>query len=253
AAIKEKYIRNGILYFKPDLNQSFNSFKLISGTITVTDGPSSGSSDEFYITIKGKGGHASAPHRSVDPIFIAAQVYIGIQGFLNRTVDPIAPIIFTIGKIEGGSRHNIISETCYMEGTLRTLDEDLRDHLIDEIPKKIKEFALIYGGDAEIDIRRGYAVGYNDKEINDHVRKAVIDLYGEDSLYVNNTPILGSEDFYEFRLRGKIPISMFGLGGRNEAKGFISSNHSNYFDFDEDALPIGVAVLTQTALNYLSS
>jgi len=222
------------------------------GKIAVKDGPFTGSADEFYITIKGKGGHASAPHTAVDPVYIASQVYVAVQGFLSRTVDPMEPVVFTIGKIQGGFRQNIISETCSMEGTLRTLNEDVRNLLKERIPGVISQIAQVYGGDAEVKVITGYPVGSNDKMINDIIRKTTTELYGANTVLELRKAQLGAEDFYEFGFNGKIPVAMFWLGASNPEKGMIHTNHSSYFDFDEKALTMGTTILVKTALNYLN-
>ena len=223
------------------------------GNIAIKDGPHSGSADEFYVTVHGKGGHASAPHTAIDPVFIAAQIYTSLQGYLSRTVDPIEPYVFTVGKILGGFRNNIISETCRMECTLRTLNEDLRKKLHLEIPEFMKNIAKSFGGTAEVDIVVGYPVGSNSPDLNQYIAKAVRELYGDQALVRREKAILGAEDFYEFGFKNKIPIAMFDLGGANKDKGMVNTNHSNKFDFDEKALPIGTAILVGTALNYLNS
>lgn len=221
------------------------------GKIGVKDGPFTGSADEIYITIKGKGGHASAPHTAIDPVYIASQVNIAIQGFLTRTIDPLEPVVFTTGKIIGGFRQNIISETCQMDCTLRTLNEKIRAKIEDSLPELIKGIAKSFGATAEIKWKKGYPVGVNDKIMNDHIRKVANELYPRSVIEVN--AILGAEDFFEFGFKNKIPIAMFWLGGAVMEKGMIHNNHSNKFDFEEKALPMGTAILTGTALSYLNS
>ena len=225
----------------------------VVGKIVIKDGPFSGSADEFYVTIKGKGGHASAPQKAVDPVFIASQVYVSLQGYLTRTIDPIEPFVFTVGKIVGGFRNNIISESCRMECTLRTLNEDLRKKLLTAIPAFMKNIAKSFGGDVEVETVVGYPVGYNSPILNKHIEKTVKDLYGKDALSIREKAQLGAEDFFEFGFKNKIPIAMFWLGGSNKEKDMIHDNHSNKFDIDEKALPIGSAVLSGTAISYLNS
>ena len=223
------------------------------GKVTVKHGPSTGSSDEFQVTIKGKGGHASSPHTAIDPVFIASQIYVSIQGFLSRTVDPIEPYVFTVGKIEGGFRNNIISETCRMEGTLRTLNEELRQKLLKEIPKFMKNIATTYGGEVDVETIIGYPVGSNSEEMNNHVLKTVTELYGPQAVIVRKNAILGAEDYYDFGFKNNIPIAMLWLGGANKEKGMVNRNQSNIFDIDEKALPIGSAVLAGTTISYLNA
>lgn len=223
------------------------------GKIAIKDGPFTGSADEFYVTVKGKGGHASAPHTAIDPVYIASQIYVALEGYLTRTVDPIEPYVFTVGKIVGGFRNNIISETCRMECTLRTLNEEVRQPLLKNIPEFMKNIAKSFGGDADVEVVRGYPVGYNSSELNSHIAKTVKEQYGEQALVIQKKAQLGAEDFFEFGFANKIPIAMFWLGGANKSKGMIHTNHSNYFDFDEKALPMGTTVLVGTTLSYLNS
>lgn len=223
-----------------------------TGHIGVKDGAFTGSADEIIININGKGGHASAPHTAVDPIYIASQVYIALQGFITRTIDPMEPVVLTMGKIVGGFRQNIISETCTMEGTLRTQNEDVRDKIKEHIPKIASSIAESFGGAAESIIYTGYPVGSNDKEMNDHIRKVTKEMYGEQAV-VEVPAQLGAEDFYEFGFRNKIPIAMFWLGAGNKDKDMIYHNHSNFFDIDEESLPMGTAILSATAISYLNS
>lgn len=222
------------------------------GKISMRGGPSMGSADEIRITVKGKGGHGSAPHMAIDPILISSQIYIGIQAFLSRRIAPIEPRVFTIGKIESGTRHNIISDRAVMEGTFRTLNQEVREIIIDEIPNLIKSIAETYGGEAEVEIQNGYPVGVNDEKLAKLIQDTAVELLGDENLIIPPA-ILGAEDFYEFGLGGKIPAAMFWLGGRNEERGFTAPNHSNYFDFDEGALKVGTAMLLAVTLKYLQN
>ena len=222
------------------------------GNIGVKDGALTAAADEVSIHVTGKGGHGSAPHGAIDPIYISAQIIVAIQGFLSRTVDPTDPVVFTVGKIVAGDRQNIISEKATMHGTLRTLDLDLRKRLYKGITNVAEKTAEIYGGKAETNILPGYTVGYNDRNLNKYIKKAFEKYYDTKNIISAEKPTMGAEDFFEFGLEGKIPTAMFWLGGGNEEKGFVTHNHSNYFDIDEDSLAIGTTVLAESALMYLS-
>ena len=220
------------------------------GKFGISDGPFTGSSDEIFITIKGVGGHASAPHTGVDPVYIASQVNVAIQGWLTRSINPMEPVVITFGKIEGGTRTNIIPETCTMEGTLRTLNEEIRDKILKGLNDFVSNIVKAFGATADVTIMRGYPVGFNSKEMNDLIRESITELYGKESIFEYGA-ILGSEDFFEFGFRNKIPIAMFWLGGGNIEKNMIHENHSNYFDYDEKVLTIGTSILVSTALKFL--
>ncbi|MCY3413853.1 MAG: amidohydrolase [Candidatus Heimdallarchaeota archaeon] len=222
------------------------------GMIGIKDGPLTGSADEIYITFRGKGGHASAPHETIDPVYIAAQAYVSIQGWLSRVIDPVEPIVFTAGKFIGGDRNNIIPDTCRMECTLRTLNEEVRDKIKSDLPRFVDTIAMAYGGSAEVEIIHGYAVGVNNKIINDHIRKVYAEMFDAADIREEEKPILGAEDFFEFSLKGKVPVSMFWMDTYNEEKGIIHPNHSSKFDVDDEKLYIGAATLAAAAISFLN-
>ncbi|OLS22304.1 MAG: Thermostable carboxypeptidase 1 [Candidatus Heimdallarchaeota archaeon LC_2] len=221
--------------------------------ISVKDGPLTAAADEIYADIIGKGGHGSAPHSAVDPVYLTSVIVSQLQGMLTRYVDPMEPHVLTFGKIVGGTRQNIIPDSVRIEGTLRTLDRDLREKLLGKIASFIETTAELHGGTANVEIVRGYGVGVNDKMLNDHIRSAFTQYYDKENLIEIEKAQLGAEDFFEFGLQGKLPTSMFWLGGGNREKNMTSPNHSNFFDIDEDSLPIGTVVLAQSALNYLNA
>ncbi|MHA2097774.1 MAG: M20 metallopeptidase family protein [Candidatus Kariarchaeaceae archaeon] len=221
--------------------------------IGVKDGPLTAAADEIYADIIGRGGHGSAPHAAVDPVYLTSLIVTQLQGMLTRYVDPMEPHVLTFGKIVGGTRQNIIPDSVRIEGTLRTLDRDLRENLLGKIASYIETTAEIHGGTAKVQIMRGYGVGVNDKMLNDHIRSAFTQYYDKENLVEVEKAQLGAEDFYEFGLGGKIPASMFWLGGGNREKNMTSPNHSNFFDIDEESLPIGTTVLAQSAINYLNA
>ncbi|MCY3410721.1 MAG: amidohydrolase [Candidatus Heimdallarchaeota archaeon] len=222
------------------------------GMIALKDGTISGSADELYITVQGRGGHASEPHMTIDPVYIAMQIGVAIQGWLSRTTDPVEPKVITIGKIVGGDRNNIISDTCKMDGTLRTLNEEVREDILSRLPEFVDSIARSFGGRAELEIVRGYAVGINDKNLNDHFRKVYAEMYGDEGIHEFPNPMLGAEDFYDFSLKGKIPVSMIMLDGYDKEQGMIHPNHHSKFDVNENCLPIGSATLAGTAISFLN-
>lgn len=221
------------------------------GTITAHPGPAMGSSDIINIDIIGKGGHGSAPHQTIDPIFLAAQIYQAIQGFVTRKIAPVEARVITIGKIIAGDRHNIISSTARMEGTMRTLNKEVQDYIHAELPKLVKGIAQAHGGDANVEIIKGYPVGVNNVDMVEIIKQATNEVLGPDA-YSEGVPILGAEDFYAFGFEGTVPAALFFLGGANPDKGITAPNHSNLFNFDEDAIKLGTSVMVASALRFLS-
>ncbi len=225
---------------------------MLVNTIGIKDGPLTAGADEIYVDIIGKGGHGSAPHEAIDPVYVAAQIITQVQGYLSRFVNTFDPVVMTFGKVVGGDRQNIISERVRMEGTLRTFSRDLRKRMYKELPKLFSNIAKTYGAEAKTEIITGYGVGINDPELNKLLREVFKENYGEKGIMEQEYPTMGAEDFFEFGLDGKIPTMMFWLGGGNKERGMLAPNHSNYFDIDEDCLPMGTALLTGTAVKYLS-
>ncbi|MCH8907318.1 MAG: M20/M25/M40 family metallo-hydrolase [Candidatus Heimdallarchaeota archaeon] len=189
---------------------------------------------------------------SVDTIYIACQIVVGLQGFLTRRFDQMSATVLTVGSIHSGTANNIIPETATLEITLRTTNEDIRSQIHQAIPEFADKTAQLFGGSATTNVVIGYNVGFNDAGLHKLVKATVLDLYGEDA-FIKTDAILAAEDFYDFSISGKVPVSMFRLGVGNDEKGIIHPNHSAYFDADEDALPIGVAVLTGCALRFLNN
>jgi len=226
---------------------------MLVNTIGVKDGPLSAGADEIYVEVIGKGGHGSAPHEAIDPVFVAAQIVTQVQGYLSRFVNTFEPVVMTFGKIVGGDRQNIISERVKMDGTLRTFNRDLRKQMYEKLPKLFSDIAKTYGAEAKTEIIPGYGVGINDKALTDMLRELYVEMYGKEGLIEQEFPTMVAEDFFEFGLEGKIPTMMFWLGGGNKERGMLASNHSNYFDIDEDCLPMGSALLSGLAVKYLNS
>jgi amidohydrolase len=219
---------------------------LEAGKIAVEAGQSSAAVDDFKAYVKGKGGHAAQPHSTTDAIYLATQVLNALYAVPSRRIDPIKPAVLTVGIVRGGTANNIITDTVYLEGTLRSRHDDVRDHLIEEV-RRCLEVARVLGGDYELVIERGYPSMLNDAGVVDEIRAVGQDLLGADGLG-ETKPMMGAEDFaYMTRLA---PGAMFSLGTRTPG-GREHYAHTPDFDIDEDALPVGAAVLAEAALRLL--
>ena len=217
-----------------------------SGTIGVKNGPIMAAADFFRITLIGKSAHASKPHMGVDPILMAAQAINSIHHIVSRKVDPLHPAVVTIGKIEGGYAPNQIPDEVKMEGTVRTFNEGIRDKIAQWLENALKGISTVYGGNYKFEYVHGYPPVINEKNATEKVRKAVVELYGENKLIELTEPSMGGEDF-AYYLK-KVPGAYFRLGTYNKEKGVIYPLHSAKFDIDEDILPIGSALMTYLAL-----
>jgi amidohydrolase len=219
---------------------------LEAGRIAVEAGQVSAAVDDFKAYVKGKGGHAAHPESTVDALYLATQVLNALYSVPSRRIDPIKPAVLTVGIVRGGTASNVITDTVYIEGTLRSRHDDVRDQLIAEVQRSL-EVARALGGDYELIIERGYPSMLNDAGVVDEIRGTALDLLGADGLGTSK-PMMGAEDFsYMTRLA---PGAMFSLGTRAPG-GRERYPHSPDFDIDENALPIGAAILAETALRLL--
>lgn len=218
-----------------------------TGQIRVEGGPKCAAADSFQATILGKGCHGAFPHLGVDPIFISAQVINAVQAIVARRVDPTGPAVVTIGSIHGGTASNIIPPEVKLSGTIRSLDEDLRRQLWAELEGAF-ELSRALGGDFQLRIQEGFPVLVNSPAMAQLVRKVATELLGSDAVHTEE-PEMGAEDFSV--LASQAPGAMFSLGVKRKGSDETCQLHSPEFDLDEDALPIGVAVLAQAARRYL--
>lgn len=219
------------------------------GGVTIKYGPTYASSDDFHITIMGRGGHASAPHLAINPVYVAAQVIVAMNNIVNQGVGAMHSCVLTVTRCVGGTSSNIIADECVIEGTLRTQHNGLRDELCERLPMTARLTSLAYGASANCVFTRSFAAGSNATP----AARLVQDVAGSfaNAVYESDFPAMGSEDFYEFGLGGRIPAAMFWLGGRNEELGYIHDNHNGKFDIDESCIPIGSAVMAGAALRFM--
>ena len=216
------------------------------GTIGINSGPSSGGVDNWYAEIKGIGGHGAHPDKTIDPFYLLAHVIFALNAMISRRINPFEPAVVSIGSVSGGLTENVIPESIKLNGTLRFTDEKVHQQIHEEI-KRAFDIAKALGGKYELH----YEIG-GPPMINDKIVSEVIEKTGKEMLGVENVreieKTLGAEDFGEFLKHA--PGAMFTLGTQKQG-------HENYllhhpkFDLDERALPIGTAMLAETAKRFL--
>ncbi|MGB5933291.1 MAG: M20 family metallopeptidase [Anaerolineae bacterium] len=217
-----------------------------SGVVKTSPGPMAAAEDSFKATIMGRGCHGAHPHRGVDPIFIAGEVILAIQGIVSRRIDPVKQAVISIGSIHGGTAENIIPGEVELSGTIRSFEQGVREQLHAELEKAF-QVARPLGGDFHFNIEEGYPVMVNEAKMAALIREVAIDLLGEEKVWPKE-PAMGAEDFSYFLAQA--PGAMFGLGIK---KGEMRPGHSPHFDLDEEALPIGAAILAESARRCLAS
>ena len=204
------------------------------GSFGIRAGGIMAASDEFNITIEGSGGHAAIPHTTVDPIIIAAQLILALQTLVSRNVDPMRSAVLSVTMLEAGSAFNIIPQMVKITGTVRTLDEHLRDYMEARLKDVTHGIAATFGGKAEITYRRGYPVTVNDAEAAEFAAKVAADVVGDERVQYPADPSMGGEDF-SYMLQARPGAYVF-LGN-----GPSSDLHSDTYDFNDDNIPIGVS------------
>ena len=219
--------------------------EISTGEIEIATEYASAGVDTFYAKIIGKGGHGSTPHKVVDPIFLSGHVILALHGIVSRQLNPYDPAVISIGSIQGGQTDNVIPEEVNLMGTIRFLNPEVQEKIHPEI-KKALEITRSLGGDYELEIIVGYPSMHNHPEIVELYKNVVSDLLGEEKI-VPPDPSMGAEDFGYFL--EKTPGAMFRLGCKIE--GDERRHHDPRFDIDENCLPIGAAILVETALRLL--
>jgi amidohydrolase len=217
-----------------------------TGTIGIEDGPVAAAVDTFKGYVLGRGGHGAYPHQVIDPIWLTSHVLNALYAIPSRQVAPLQPCVVSVGVIRGGSAENVIPDEIYLEGTLRSYAEDVREALIQEVERAFTT-ARVFGGDYRLKIERGYPVNVNDPQVAGWLREISGDFLGDDHIRLTQKS-MGAEDFGYMTQRS--PGAMFRLGVKppGAEPRFL---HTATFDLDEDALPIGAAILAETALRFV--
>jgi amidohydrolase len=216
------------------------------GTIGINAGPSSGGVDSWYGMISGKGGHGAYPDKTIDPFYLLAHVILALNGIVSRRLNPFDPAVVSIGSISGGFTENVIPESVRITGTLRFTDERVHQQIHQEI-KRAFEIAKTLGGDYELRYEIGGPPMINDAGVSEVIEKAGQDMLGAENVSeIEKT--LGAEDFGEFLKHA--PGAMFTLGTQKQGHEDYLLHHPK-FDLDERALPIGTAMLVETAKRFL--
>ena len=220
------------------------------GQMGFSPGPIFASSDTFSITVEGHTVHGAEPHNGLDPIPVAAEIVQALQLIVTRQIDGRQPRVLTIGRIQGGTRFNIIADEVVMDGTLRTHDASVRSEIKQRMARTVKGVADAHGTTATLRfLDEGNPPTVNDPALAQMVRPALERVFGPAGV-LDVEPLMVAEDFPYYG--EKAPYFYFELGTRNEAKGIASVNHTATFDVDEDALPLGVRALATLAWEYLA-
>jgi amidohydrolase len=219
-----------------------------AGMIATRPGPAMASGDTIQVVVRGRGGHASAPHDCLDPIPIACEIVQALQTLVTRRVNVFDPAVLTIAKIEAGTTRNVIPETASLLGTVRTVSEPTRERMLEGVRRVAEGVAAAHGAEVAVELIRGYPVTVNDPDFAGFVLDTARELLGPERVHAMRHPVMGSEDFSYVLQR--VPGAMANLGTRPEQEP-VYPNHSNRMLVNESALAAGVAMHVAVALSFL--
>lgn len=237
---------------KPDVSAIFGLHvdpTIPVGRIGIKDGPMMAQVDDFNLHILGKSGHGARPQDTVDAVVVASHLVSALQTISSRQVNPLDPVVVTIGKIEGGVARNIIADKVTLYGTARSLDMKVGRKLPQMIRQVADGVCRTFGAKFDLDYQFGYPVLNNNPEINALFRESIKNMYGKTAAKDIDLPGMGAEDFACYLER--VPGAMMLLGVRNAKIGADKPWHHPQFKIDEKAIPMGAAVLAASVWKYL--
>ena len=245
--IKENVLENP----KVDAIFGLHVFPFPAGSISYRPGPLMASADNFTIRVKGRQTHGAIPWGGVDPIVIGAQIVTALQTIISRTVNITeAPAVVTVGRFTGGNRSNIVPEEVELEGTVRSFDENVRKDIHARIRNLATNIAEASGATATVEFGLGYPVTRNDPALTERMAATLRRVAGESN--VRLASLTGTaEDFSFFQQKVPGMFIFLGVTPRDQDYTRAPQNHSPLFFADESALPVGVRVMTNLALDYL--
>ncbi|HUG36783.1 MAG TPA: amidohydrolase [Candidatus Limnocylindrales bacterium] len=222
------------------------------GTVGLVDGPQMAGSQEFRITVEGRGGHGAMPHDTIDSVLVASHIVVALQSIVARNVAPMDAAVVSVGSVRAGDAMNVIAANAVLEGTIRAFRTDLQDLLRERITAVAEGVAAGLGARARVDFSTLlFPPTVNDPELAKFVRGVAAEVVGEENVRSGReVRTMAAEDFAEFATR--VPGCFFFLGGSDAAAGIDHPHHSPHFDIAEEVLPHGVEILERAAIAYLN-
>src|SRR5262249_34962679 len=222
------------------------------GTVRFCSGPTLASSTALSVVIKGRGGHGAWPHRTIDPIVLAAFVIVDLQTIVSREVEPSEPAVVTVGSIHGGTKHNIIPDEVKLQLTLRTFSEPVRQQLLAGIRRRVEGLARAHGApEPTVEVEESTPPTINTPALVDRVVPAFVEALGPERVK-RATPVMGAEDFGLFGEAG-VPVCMFWLGtidparlesARSRKQDLPALHSSKYYPDPRPSIETGVRGMT---------
>lgn len=221
-----------------------------AGKVGFRAGKYMASTDELYVTVKGKGGHGAQPQQNIDPVIITAHILTALQTVISRYNDPKSPSVLSFGKVIANGATNVIPNEVYLEGTFRTMDEEWRNDAHKKMKKMAEGIAESMGGSCDFNIMRGYPFLINEEKLTAAARAHAEDYLGKENV-LDLDIWMAAEDFAYY---SQVADSCFyRLGTRNENRGITSSVHTPTFDVEEDAFKVSTGLMAYLALKQLGN
>lgn len=220
---------------------------LETGMIEYEKGIVSASMDTYVVQVQGKGGHSSQPQNSIDPIMIINSIYTSVNQLVGREIDPRETVALTVGRMGGGTAVNIIPDSAEIQIGVRCFNRDVRNHLSKRIPEIIEHTVKMWRGRYNL-INFSTPSTYNDEKLTDTIVRYAAEVAGDDNMIFKNMPMSGTEDFSY--ISDKVPSVFMKLGAGKPGN---YPMHNPNVILDEDAMPIGAAVLANCAIEWLKS
>jgi hippurate hydrolase len=223
------------------------------GTFSVKPGPMLAAADILRVTVRGRGGHASKPDQSLDPIPAACEIVGALQTLVTRRFNVFDPVVITVGSFHAGTADNIIPDEATFLATCRSYSAESRNRLRDETVRLARDIAAAHGLTADAEYADEYPVTVNDAEQTAFATRATIDLFGDDRLERAEHPITGAEDFSFVAERVPGAFLMYGACPPDRDPDSAPANHSAQAMFDDSVLPDGAALLAELAIRRLAA
>ena len=219
-----------------------------AGQIGYHVGPAMASSDTFAITIRGKASHGAQPQFGVDAVVVASQAVLALQNIRSRRIDPLEPLVITVGTINGGTRFNVVAGEVKMTGTMRTFNDKVRERSIELMRETLQNVTAAYGATFELDMQDSNFVTYNEPSLVEETLPTMRRVLGAENA-VAIKPFMPAEDFSAYQK--VVPGFFYFLGVGNRARGITAGWHTPDYDVDEESLVVGVKVMSNVLLDYL--
>lgn len=221
-----------------------------AGKVGFRAGKYMASTDELYVTVRGKGGHGAQPQQNIDPVIITAHILTALQQVVSRFADPKSPSVLSFGKVIANGATNVIPNEVYLEGTFRTMDEKWRNDAHIKMKKMAEGMAESMGGSCEFNIMRGYPFLINEEKLTASTRAFAEDYLGKENV-LDLDIWMAAEDFAYYSQVAD--ACFYRLGTRNESRGITSSVHTPTFDVEESALELSTGLMAYLALKQLGN